>query len=185
MTTNNPIIDVMQARRSVRQYDDQTVIKRADLEKMLKTAFLAPTALNLQPIRALVIESAELRRDLATATGNTSQLMTASAVVLFVNDLENRDERKPFLPAQQTSVSTHSDIGALDAGLVAMQFMLLAKDAGYDTNPMTGFDHAAFSKILQLDSKRYQPLLLVSIGHAAQAGKLAKHKALKQLVDYR
>ncbi|MFD1421044.1 nitroreductase family protein [Lactiplantibacillus songbeiensis] len=185
MSTNNPIIDVMQARHSVRQYDGQTEIKRSELERLLKTAFLAPTALNLQPIRALVVTSPVLRKELTTATGNMSQLTTASAVVLFVNDRENQDDAQPFQPAQKTPTQAHTDIGALDAGLVAMQFMLLAKDAGYDTNPMTGFDHLAFSQILDLDIKRYQPLLLVSIGMAAQPGQPAKHKSLRQIVAFR
>lgn len=184
MTTNNPIIDIMQSRHSVRQYDGQP-IDRTELNRLLTTAFLAPTALNQQPIRALVIDSPEVRQQLTAATGNTSQLTTSAAVVLFVNDLENRDEAKPFQPAQRPAPTSHQAIGALDVGLVAMQFMLLAKDAGYDTNPMTGFDAAMFNQILNLDPRRYQSLLLVSVGQAAKAGKLAEHKPLSQLVDYR
>lgn len=182
---NQPINDVINARHSVRTYDGETKISHSEMQTMLKTAFLAPSALNLQPIRALVIESAMVRQQLATATGNTSQLTTASAVVLFVNDRENLTEAKPFAPSQQTGVAEHLDIAALDCGLVAMQFMLTAKDHGYDTNPMTGFDHAGFSHILNLDANRYEPLLLVSIGRARQAGRMAKHKALKTLVDFR
>jgi len=184
MTTNQPINDVMNARHSVRTFDGVTTIKHAEMQALLKTAFLAPSALNLQPIRALVIESPMIRQQLATATGNISQLTTASAVVLFVNDRENLAEKKPFLPAQQTGVKEHLDIAALDCGLVAMQFMLAAKDHGYDTNPMTGFDHAAFSQILNLDTARYEPLLLVAIGKAVTAGKMAKHKAIKTLIDF-
>ncbi|MFC6294870.1 nitroreductase family protein [Lactiplantibacillus daoliensis] len=185
MTTNQPINDVMNARHSVRAYDGVTTIKHAEMQALLKAAFLAPSALNLQPIRALVIESQIVRQHLATATGNTSQLTTASAVVLFVNDRENLAEPKPFMPAKQTADKAHLAIAALDCGMVAMQFMLAAKDHGYETNPMTGFDHAAFSRILDLDAERYEPLLLVSIGKAATAGKMAKHKAIKALVDFR
>lgn len=185
MTINQPINDLMQARHSVRTYDGQTTIPASDMQAMLSMAFLAPSALNLQPIRALVIETPALRKELATATGNTTQLTTASAVVLFVNDRENLDESKPFQPSKQASDGENLTLAGLNCGLVAMQFMLSAKDHGYDTNPMTGFDHGAFSRILNLDATRYEPLLLVSIGKAAVAGHLAKHKPLKRLIEFR
>lgn len=185
MSTSQTLKSVINARHSVRQYDGKTVIKPAELQKMLKTAFLAPSALNLQPIRALVISSPVLRQKLTVATGNTSQLTTASAVVLFVNDRENLDEARPFAPAKAAKSAPATTTAALDCGLVAMQFMLVAKDHGYDTNPMTGFDHAAFSEILNLDTDRYEPQLLVSIGVAAQPASPAKHKNIKALVDFR
>nr|WP_262391010.1 nitroreductase family protein [Lactiplantibacillus plantarum] len=62
MTTNSPLEAIMNARHSVRQYDGQTKIGREEMGAMLQTAFLAPTALNQQPIRALVIEDAALRQ---------------------------------------------------------------------------------------------------------------------------
>ncbi|MBP5817212.1 nitroreductase family protein [Lactiplantibacillus plantarum] len=187
MTTNSPLEAIMNARHSVRQYDVQTKIGREEMAAMLQTAFLAPTALNQQSIRALVIvEDAALRQRLCAATGNTSQLTTASAVVLFVLDRENQHQVPAFQDSQGQQFDTGDEtIGALDAGLIAMQFMLVAKDHGFDTNPMTGFDAAGFTSILELDAQRYRPLLLVSIGKAAVAGKPADHQPLATLVDYR
>ncbi|BDZ31520.1 nitroreductase family protein [Lactiplantibacillus sp. WILCCON 0030] len=185
MTINQPINDVIEARHSVRNYDGTTKISQTEMTAMLKLAFLAPSALNLQPIRAMVIATPQIRQQLATATGNKRQLTTASAVVLFVNDRENLAEAQPFLPAQRADNPAQSDIAALDTGLVAMQFMLVAKDHGYDTNPMTGFDHAAFSRILKLDPVRYEPRLLVAIGKAVQPGKGAPHKASQALIEFR
>ncbi|MCW6115819.1 nitroreductase family protein [Lactiplantibacillus plantarum] len=186
MTTNSPLEAIMNARHSVRQYDGQTKIGREEMAAMLQTAFLAPTALNQQPIRALVIEDAALRQRLCAATGNTSQLTTASAVVLFVLDRENQHQAPAFQASQGQQFDTGDEtIGALDAGLIAMQFMLVAKDHGFDTNPMTGFDAVGFTSILELNAQRYRPLLLVSIGKAAVAGKPADHQPLATLVDYR
>lgn len=187
MTIQSPVEAMMNARHSVRKYDGQTKIEPAEMKTMLQTAFLAPTALNQQPIRALVITDLALRKQLCVATGNISQLTTSSAVVLFVLDRENHHQKPAFQAGQGNNMfSQQSDmLGALDTGLVAMQFMLVAKDHGYDTNPMTGFDAAEFTSILKLDAQRYQPLLLVSIGKAAVAGKMADHQPLSTLVDYR
>lgn len=186
MTTKNPVEAIMNARHSVRQYDGQTEITREEMSAMLQTAFLAPTALNQQPIRVLVITDQQLRQRLCTATGNTSQLTTASAVVLFVADRTNRHQVPAFQAGQEVPrEDSPLTIESLDAGLIAMQFMLVAKAHGYDTNPMTGFDAAGFTTILGLDAQRYQPLLLVSIGKAAVAGQMAEHQPLETLVAYR
>ncbi|MDY1545752.1 nitroreductase family protein [Lactiplantibacillus pentosus] len=61
MTTQSPLETVINARHSVRKYDGQTKIEPEEMNQMLQTAFLAPTALNQQPIRALVITDAQLR----------------------------------------------------------------------------------------------------------------------------
>ncbi|MCW6128333.1 nitroreductase family protein, partial [Lactiplantibacillus plantarum] len=65
---------------------------------------------------------------MCAATGNTSQLTTASAVVLFVLDCENQHQAPAFQASQGQQFDTGDEtIGALDAGLIAMQFMLVAK----------------------------------------------------------
>ena len=60
------------------------------------------------------------------------------------------------------------DIVNIDSSLMAMQFMLTAKDYGYDTNPIGGFDKENIAKIIGYDSDRYVPVLAIAIGKKAQ-----------------
>lgn len=50
-----------------------------------------------------------------------------------------------------------------NASLSAMQLMLIAKDFGWDTCPMIGFDPAALSEVLGTP-KSYVPVMLIAIG---------------------
>lgn len=58
----------------------------------------------------------------------------------------------------------------IDGGLAAMQLMLVARAYGYDTNPIGGFDREHLVESLGLDPKRYLPVMIVSIGKAAESG---------------
>ena len=51
-----------------------------------------------------------------------------------------------------------------------MQLLLAAHAHGYATNPMAGFDKAKIAEVFGLDSERYVPVLIISIGKAAIEG---------------
>lgn len=51
---------------------------------------------------------------------------------------------------------------------MAMQFMLVAKSHGYDTNPIGGFDKANIADVLGLDSERFVPVVAIAVGKGAQ-----------------
>ena len=60
--------------------------------------------------------------------------------------------------------------GLIDCGLVAMQLMHVAREYGYDTCPIGGFKHDEIANALSIDSKRYKPVLIISIGKAQDKG---------------
>ena len=57
----------------------------------------------------------------------------------------------------------------IDTSLATMQLMLVAKDRGYDTHAIGIFDRKAVMNVLDVDNKRYAPLMLLAIGKAATA----------------
>jgi nitroreductase len=61
--------------------------------------------------------------------------------------------------------------GLLDCGLVAQNIMILARGYGFDTCPMGGFDRDQFMSILGMDSTRYKPVVLISIGQRLKDAK--------------
>lgn len=58
----------------------------------------------------------------------------------------------------------------IDAGLVSMQLMLTARAHGYDTNPIGGYDKENIAEAFGLEKERYVPVMLLSIGKAADEG---------------
>lgn len=51
-----------------------------------------------------------------------------------------------------------------------MQLMLVARAHGYDTNAIGGFEADQLAEAFDLDPERYVPVLILSIGKAADAG---------------
>lgn len=187
-------MEVIKSRRSVRYYDSSVKISREEMTKMLEEASLAPSSVNLQPWRFVVIESPGAKAKLLPlAKSNANQVETSSAVVAVFGDLnytdfadeifskavqlgympqEVKDERLAvYLPLLNSlSVEKKRDTVLIDAGLVSMQFMLVARAHGYDTNPIGGYDKGKIAEVFGLDAQRYVPVMLISIGKAAKPG---------------
>lgn len=81
------------------------------------------------------------------------------------NQLKTILSMYPSLP-QETKV----EIVKIDSSLFAMQFMLVARAHGYDTNPMAGFEIDQVAKAFDLDEERYAPVMIISIGKAKEDG---------------
>jgi nitroreductase len=63
-----------------------------------------------------------------------------------------------------------NDVIKIDTSLVAMQFMLVARAHGYETNPIGGFEEDQLAEAFGLDKDRYVPVMIVSIGKGKEAG---------------
>lgn len=52
----------------------------------------------------------------------------------------------------------------VDTSLAAMQFMLIAREHGYDTNAMAGYDSTKAAATMGLDPKQYVPVMAIAVG---------------------
>ena len=83
---------IMKGRRSIRNYDPTVKISKEEMIEILKEATTAPSSVNAQPWRFLVIESSEGKEKLAKiAKFNQSQVSTSSAVIAAFADMDNGD----------------------------------------------------------------------------------------------
>lgn len=187
-----PFFNVIRERRSVRTYDSSVRISRGEMNDILEQATLAPSSSNMQPWRFLIIDTPELKQKLLPIAYNQQQVVDASAVIAILGDVESYKNAEKiytqaveagYMPADtaksfiERSVGMYSSLPPevarqivyTDAGLVAMQLMLVARAKGYDTVPMGGYDKAKFAEEFGI-SARYAPVMLVAIGKAASPG---------------
>src|SRR5690554_3704840 len=181
-------------RKSVRNYDENFKIPKEELNEILNLALRAPSSMNLQPTRMIVVESKEAKEKIKPhMLGNILQLDTSSAFIIIATDLNkfkkgikvfNDSEHLGFLPKEvadrQKSIIIERDEkysknkiineGHLDAGLLAMQLMLVAKEYGYDTCPIAGFNKKTILSALDINDKNLLPVLIVSLGKAKEPG---------------
>ncbi|MGC2933452.1 nitroreductase family protein, partial [Enterococcus faecalis] len=52
----------------------------------------------------------------------------------------------------------------------AMQFMLVARAHGFETNPFGGFEAEKFAETFGLDQVRYVPVMILSVGKGMETG---------------
>lgn len=208
-TLVNNFNEIVTGRRSIRHYDPTVKISREEMTEILSTASLAPSSVNLQPWRFVVIDSPEGKAKLAPlAKFNQNQVTTSAAMIaVFVdmNSLDYADEiygkaveeghmpaevRDAQLPAIKGLVSAMSqeqlkEMYLIDAGLVSMQLMLAARAHGYDTNPIGGYEKDQIAEAFELDKERYYPVMLVSIGKAANTGYQSVRLPIETITEWK
>ncbi|MGE7091967.1 nitroreductase family protein [Lysinibacillus sp. NPDC048646] len=187
--TDSKLYTIMQERKSVRVYDPTFKIPQVELEEILKEATSAPSSSNLQAWRFLVIQDDATKTELRAIANNQAQVETSSAVIAVLGNAEmykqveqiytqnveegHMDEAQKNLMIQNTlhtypsaPLEVRKNIATFDAGLISMQLMLIAKEKGYDTVTMGGFDKVQFAERFELPAHIF-PVVLIAIGKAA------------------
>ncbi|MHA2856518.1 nitroreductase family protein [Paenibacillus lautus] len=191
---NNDFANIVMGRRSVRNYDENFKISKEEMSDMISEASLAPSSANMQPWRVIVVDTPEGKEKLRPLVRfNTLQNDTSSAMLLIFGDTQsylyaeeiyNTAVEQGKMPAEvrdrqlETILSLFPtlsremkvEIAKIDSSLFAMQFMLVARAHGYDTNPMAGFEADQLAKAFDLDEERYAPVMIISIGKAKEDG---------------
>lgn len=76
-----------------------------------------------------------------------------------------------ILPTYQSYSKEKMDrVITIDSSLADMQFMLVARSYGYDTNAIGGFEEDQVGQSFGMDSDRYLPIMIISIGKALDQG---------------
>ncbi|MBF2631651.1 nitroreductase family protein [Listeria seeligeri] len=191
---NNDFEDLMKNRRSIREYDETMKISQEEMQAILTDAVTAPSSVNMQPWRFVVVESDAGKEKLKPLIRfNTLQNDTSAAMILIFGDLQNFENgekiyggavERGLMPAdikeqQMAKLSQYfktiprselERVVLIDGGIVAMQLMLVARAYGYDTNPIGGFERTDVAKTFGMDPERYEPVMIVSIGKAKTDG---------------
>ncbi|WP_394174413.1 nitroreductase family protein [Guptibacillus hwajinpoensis] len=208
-TRINDFNEIITGRRSIRNYDPSVKISKQEMTEILTEATLAPSSVNLQPWRFVVIDSEEGKATLAPlAKFNQTQVETSSAMIaVFVdmNSLDYADEiydtavQKGYMPAEvrdrqlpsikgllgTLSTEQFREMNVIDGGLVSMQLMLAARAHGYDTNPIGGYEKDQIAEAYGMDKDRYYPVMLISIGKAADAGYQSVRLPVESITEWK
>ncbi|MDM5189025.1 nitroreductase family protein [Bacillus sp. DX4.1] len=205
----NDFTEIMTGRHSIRKYDPSVKISREEMTEILTEATLAPSSVNMQPWRFLVIDSAEGKATLAPlARFNQLQVETSAAMIAVFGDLNNFDNAEEiyskavdlgYMPAEvkegqmekltayfsTVDSAVMKDTVLIDGGLVSMQLMLTARAHGYDTCPIGGFEKDKIAEAFGLDKDRYVPVMLISIGKAAESGYKSVRLPVEKVAEWK
>ncbi len=172
-------------RRSVKAFDPQHRMSEQEINQLMSLAMLSPTAFNIQNWRFVLVTDPLLRQQIRTASWNQAQVEEASLLIVLTADL-NAWAKQPerywknapkaasdiLVPMighyYQNNDQVQRDEAMRSCGMAATTLMLAAKEMGYDTCPMDGFDFTAVSKLLNLPADHI-PTMFVVVGKALKA----------------
>lgn len=191
---NNNFSDIALNRKSIRRYDENVKISREEILTMLDEANRAPSSVNLQPWRYVVVDTKEGKEKLRPFIRfNQLQNDTSAAMILIFGDRKPHEygeeiygealkaglmpkevhdrQLATIIPLYQNLSQAEMDAIILrDASLSAMQLMLVARAHGYDTNAIGGFETNNLATTFDLSEERYLPVLILSLGKDAEEG---------------
>jgi len=161
---------VIEKRYSCREYNDEK-IKKEELMKILEAGNLAPTAVNFQPQKIIVIENKELLEKLALATKYTFGSKTIICV--------SHDKRISW-----HRYKDQRDFGTFDSAIVTTQMVLEATNLGIGSCIVCSMNEEMVKELLNLD-ENYIVDSLITLGYPKNEGKHNKRKDLKEIVEFR
>ncbi len=166
-------------RRSVSKYDPNHVITDKELKTLFERTTLSPSSFNLQHWRFVVVREPAIKAKLREAAFDQEQVERASATIVVIGKLNAHEDaariytetpenvREQMLPMIQgfyaDKPQIQRDEAIRSASLAAMTLMYAARDMGYATGPMIGFDPTEVSKLIGLDDGHI-PVMLIVIG---------------------
>ncbi|HVK21905.1 MAG TPA: malonic semialdehyde reductase [Actinokineospora sp.] len=132
----------------------------------------APTSMNGQPLRVLLVRSAEARERLLPliAPGNRAKTESAPLVAILAADTDFHEHLPtlfPHLPNAKdffTDEAGRTESARFNAALQVGYFVLGVRAAGLAAGPMTGFDAAAVDREFFPDGRK-RALVVVNIGN--------------------
>ena len=165
-STEPSALDVIMSRKSVRSYTDQNVTE-AQVETILKAAMAAPTGMNIQPWRFVVVRDQAVKDALAGPRGG----MIAQAPVVVVVCGETVMMRRPFGAGEDAEpVAVENGNWTADCAAATENLLLAVEAMGLGACWTAGYPYpermAAAREALGLP-ENVSPYCIVPIGHPA------------------
>ena len=195
------VTEAIVKRRAIKAFDPHHRFTEAETAKLMALAMLSPTAFNIQNWRFVIVTDPVLRQQIRAVSWNQAQVEEASLLIVFTADLkawakepQRYWQHAPkavadiLVPAighyYQGSEQVQRDEAMRSCGMAAMTVMLAAKEMGYDTCPMDGFDFDAVAKLLNLPADHI-PTMFVVVGKALkEASPRGGQLTMAEVVNY-
>lgn len=173
-------------RRSANNFLLDHPITPRELDEIFSVVKMVPSAFNLQHTNYLVVMDEELKGKVQKAAFGQYKVGAASAVIVVTGDKEaykNTEKvyegllmlgilnQQQYDQEVQDVVSLYESRGEVfqrdeairNASLSSMLFMLAAKNAGWATCPMIGFNPEEIKQLLEIPDQQ-EPVLMIALG---------------------
>ncbi len=199
---------LIEKRRSANNFIEGIKMTEEDIRPILEDVKLAPSAFNLQHTNYIIVLDEEMKEKVRVAAYGQYKVHSASGVILVLGDkeaykntanlsqgmvdlgiitdceLENLvDENTKFYEERGGEFMKEEAIR--NASLSAMLFMLAAKNRGWDTCPMIGFDQRQMRALFNVP-ETHEIVLMITIGKEKESSRRLRgyRKPVEEFATY-
>jgi len=178
------VTEAIETRRAVKHYNPDYRMPESDLQELIRLTKLAPSSFNMQNYRILVVRDPELRKEIRAAAWDQAQVTDASVLFVMCADLDAHKEDpslywshapqevqnilgpmiKPFYEGRDWLIR---DEAIRSSALAGMTLMLAAREFGYDSCPMVGFDAEKVAQLIDLPDNHVISFM-IAVGKSAK-----------------
>jgi 3-hydroxypropanoate dehydrogenase len=156
--------------RTANSFSDEPVSDE-QLQAIYDLIKWAPTSMNTQPLRALVIRGAEGRQRLLPhmSEGNRAKTESAPVTVVLAADTDFHENLPRTFPHKPEAINFFTDetgregFARLNSLLQVGYFIIGVRAAGLAAGPMTGFDNAGVDAEF-FSGNKWRSLVVVNVG---------------------
>ena len=195
-------------RRSANNFIKDVKMTEDDIRPILEDVKLAPSAFNLQHSEYIVVMDEDMKEKVREAAYGQYKVHAASAVVLVLGDKEAYKQTARISQGMvDLGIITDFELQGLiddntnfyegrgedfmkedairNASLSAMMFMLAAKNRGWDTCPMIGFDQEKMRALFSVP-ETHEIALMITIGKEKESSRRLRgyRKPVEEFVTY-
>lgn len=161
-------LEAIYQRRAVKHFDASHHLTPAEEQKLLEATIQAPTSFNIQHWRFVIIRDPELRTKIRKEFGNDQAQMTDASLLIVITADTKAWKKDPARywrnapkevadllvgwmgPFHEGREWLQRDEAQRSIGMAAQTLMLAAKDMGYDSCPMIGYDIDKVAELIRL-----------------------------------
>src|SRR3990172_3281693 len=160
----------VEKRRSVRSFTDKA-IERLKLQKILKAAWMSPSAKGLQNYRIYIIEDKKKKEELVRAS-HDQEYVNAPLLLVFCTD--------PKRIKKMMGTRGESLLSVQDASIAASYAQLAATALGLSSVWVGNFNEKSVQKIIRT---RLRPVVILPIGYPNERPQRKKLRKLNDMVS--
>ncbi|MET4562979.1 putative NAD(P)H nitroreductase [Lysinibacillus parviboronicapiens] len=180
-------------RRSANNFIQGVHMTEDDIRPILEDVKLAPSAFNLQHAEYIIVLDEEMKEKVREAAFGQYKVHSASGVILILGDKEAYKQTAHISQGMvDLGIITDYELESLindntnfyeergddfmkedairNASLSAMLFMLAAKNRGWDTCPMIGFDQEKMRALFNVP-ETHEIALMITIGKEKESSR--------------
>ena len=172
------LFDLITKRFSVRDYETRK-IEKEKLEKIVESGRLAPSWMNVQPWKFVVVTEPDLVLRLGKAAAGLGMNKFAKDAPVHILVIEESANITSFLGSKIKD----KHFPLIDIGIVSAHIVLAAEEQGLGSCILGWFDEKAIKQMVGIPSSK-RLLLDIVIGYAAKPDRPKSRKSMDKIVSF-